>query len=406
MTPAHRPSVDTAHYKRDDRKYVHPANPRHSVFQRGRHDNEQSINRHSSPQRSDSNASHHGRHNNNIMLSPSRLPISTIAPNLSQLATHVSQLSHSRSIHSHHSTMTLNFHSRIHGHRLRRSVHSVDLRSYAATTNTSTMSNDNNQGSRSKDSDGGIEIPLTSSIPGKYYPSGSSSNITYGPSAYERFNEEEIRDNTEKIEKWRLTARTGDGMWLRSPLTPRLFTAQELGGRTSYHEDAGDQLDAHLYKNIDPNEASSEDDRDTETPRPPITSRRPNTLRAINLIQDPTNSWFPADQEEEDIGTSFIALATMHRAQEQVRLGVDLPPLRPVDAYKIDRTRINSVEPVISEEFAGSVEEEPQVVLEPSSPSKIRKQGDPVKVYHPLHPLCIPECLNILSSRYHHGHQH
>jgi hypothetical protein len=343
-------------------RYMNSSNTQMNGHNRG-----QSANDMSSPQRP---LPQHARYNSNTMPSSNCLPISTTAPDLSQLAVHVSRLSKSHYTHSYRSTRTLKSYSRIHGHRLHRSVHSVDLRSYATTT--STQSNEIVK-SGITDSGGGIGIPLSVSVPGNSDVSDYSSDLTYGPSFYGRLKEEIDNENTKKVENWRLTARTGNGEWPRSPLTPRRFTSQELGGWVSSYEAA---RGAHSYQEDDPNEASSSEDREGDTPRPPIRARQPNPLQAINPIRDLANEWFPPGKDEEDVGTSFAALAIMHRAQEQVRLGVELPPLSPVGAYKIDRTKSGSLEAAAPKGPVRSA----APILEPSPTTKSRKKGDPIKV--------------------------
>jgi hypothetical protein len=366
MDPSVLAGRTSPQYGRHGSRYMDSSNPQMNGHNRG-----QSVNDMSSPQRPIPSLLQDSRPN-------SSLPTSATAPNLSKLGACVFCLSNPHFPQSDHSTRTLSFHSRIHGHCLRRSIHSVDLRSYATTT--STPSNKKvNRGTT--DSGGSIGFPLSIAVQRNSYASGYTSSLTHSPPFYERLNEEADEVNTKKVENWILTARTGNEEWPKSPLTPRPFTSQELEGRVSYVEAArGD----HLNQKDDPDEVFSSGNRKDDTPRASIRAQQPNPLQAINPIRDLANDWFPPGHEEADVGTSFAALANMHRAQEQFRLGVGLPPLSSVGAYKTDRTMRESLEAVASEGPGGSG----APILEPSPPTKTRKKGDPIKVN--IHPHYTP----------------
>lgn len=134
----------------------------------------------------------------------------------------------------------------------------------------------------------------------------------------------------ERVENWRYTATTLDQSLLRSPLSPRPFTQSDfqLGG---WNESTNSVETA--YK-VD------------DTPR--AHNSRPSGRVSRNLETD---------------NPGYAALSMMEQAQEQARLGMDLPRLG-LDAGKMMDTE--------------RVRRGPKLV--PSPKGKSRARGDPVKV--------------------------
>ncbi|KAF2792770.1 hypothetical protein K505DRAFT_375799 [Melanomma pulvis-pyrius CBS 109.77] len=245
------------------------------------------------------------------MISPRPQPVSV--PDVSQLASRASAGSSSR----------IDFDG-ARKNRLRRSMHNADLRGHL------TMS----LGKSSTTTPAG-------SNPNPSMLAAQEENIFYS------LDSDTNRENTARIETWRHTATTIGRSFLRSPLTPRPFTEREL--ENGIYGESKQSLET-LYK--------ADDDLSSSNPSADITPRayRPNTY-----------SWGPLPLIQDADGPGYAALTMMHRAQEQARLGVDLPPLGidGVEYRESDRVRKGPV-------------------LVPSPKVKKRERGDPVKKPTPL----------------------
>ncbi|KAF2708431.1 hypothetical protein K504DRAFT_492078 [Pleomassaria siparia CBS 279.74] len=147
---------------------------------------------------------------------------------------------------------------------------------------------------------------------------------------------------TAGIESWLQTATTMDNL-LQSPLTPRPFTEQELRSRI-YGEKSPD-----LYQQD--NNSDSDNDK--------FGGQDWNCLSPV--------------QDTDKNGPGYVGLAMMHRAQEQVRLGMDLPPLEFDGIQESDRAR------KLVMGFDGKHEPDrvKKLVLEPSPTGG--EKGDPTK---------------------------
>lgn len=247
------------------------------------------------------------------MVSPRRLPVST--SDISQLASRASDGAPSR----------IGFHG-ARKNRLRRSIHNADLRSHL-TLSLGKSSTTTSAGSNPK------PLKLAAQGENTLYSLESDTNP----------------ENTARIETWRHTATTIGRCFLQSPLTPRPFTERELENRI--YGESKDSLET-LYK--------ADDDLSSSNPSADIT---PRAYHSDPTPNPNTYGWGPLSPVQDTDGPGYAALTMMHRAQEQARLGVDLPPLGMdgVQYRESDRVRKGPV-------------------LEPSPKVKRRERGDPVKV--------------------------
>jgi len=161
-------------------------------------------------------------------------------------------------------------------YNLRRSTHNPNLRSHMATSASDA-----------------IGKSITASSAESRVPSRRQEvEINFHLS----LEETKAKGTMERVENWCQTATTLDRWLMRSPLTPRPFNKEELNGHIYGESEKSDEF----MNRINPQDESISNDIQS------------------SLIDG-------ADNDIE--GPAFTALATMHRAQEQVRLGIELPPL-------------------------------------------------------------------------------